>query len=115
MEFIEDEELQPLHLVHQTTLSWPGEHQLQHDVVGQQNVGRILDDFIPLRATLLSGVAAIGNRGPVEALLEELVQLIYLAVGQRIHRIDDDRLNPLAAPPAQDVVNDGHDVGQALA
>src|SRR4051812_25055303 len=47
---------------------------------------------------------------------EKLPQLLFLAVGERIHRIDDDCLDSAApASLAEHVVDDRHDVGEALA
>lgn len=47
--------------------------------------------------------------------LQRFFQLTKLAVGQRIHGINDDRLNAAPRARPQDVVHDGHDVGEALA
>src|SRR5690606_20462284 len=49
------------------------------------------------------------------ALLEKLAELLELAVGQGIHRIDDDGLNDSPRPMPQDMIHNRHDVGQALA
>src|SRR5438477_629931 len=38
-----------------------------------------------------------------------------VTVGQRVHRVDDDGPDTLAGAAAEDVVDDGGDVGQALA
>ena len=52
-------------------------------------------------------------------MAEELAQLLLLAVGQRVHRVDDDRRDPAPAsarlPGAEDVIDDRHDVREALA
>ena len=62
---------------------------------------------------LLPGVA--GERDLAVVLAEELLQLAALAVGQRVHRVDDDRPHALARSLPQHAVDDRHDVGQRLA
>lgn len=37
-----------------------------------------------------------------------------LAVGERVHRVDDNRLNPLAAAVANNAINNWNDVCEAL-
>jgi len=37
-----------------------------------------------------------------------------LAIGQRVHGVNDNRLDALARPPPEHVVHDRHDVGKAL-
>jgi len=56
------------------------------------------------------------NRGlplPV-ALHEELREFLVLAIGKGVHRVDDDRLDTLTEPRSQNVINDRHDVREAL-
>jgi hypothetical protein len=96
----------------------PGEHQLQHHVVGEQDVRRVVPDRPAARVVLLAGVAGEGDRLPTRpvAVAQELLQLLDLAVGQRVHRVDDDRPDPPAGLPGRAVpqhpVDDGHDVGE---
>ena len=63
------------------------------------------------------GVAPEGDRRAMtpRAVAEELVEFLLLAVGQGVHRVDDDRLDALARPGPQDVVDDRDDVAEALA
>ena len=44
MEFVEDEKAEPLGGADQGAVLIPGEEQLEHHVVGQQDVGRIVPD-----------------------------------------------------------------------
>ena len=67
------------------------EDVLQHHEVGEQDVWRVVGDGIALGIGFLPGVA--GDReGPLirGIAMQEFVQLFQLAVGQGIHRIDDD-------------------------
>ena len=91
--------------------------QLEHHVVRQQDVRRVREDRLALLVALLAGVAAERDRPgrARRADAEELLELADLAVGQRVHRVDDDRLDPRARPVTQHVVDDRDDVGEALA
>ena len=65
---------------------------------------------------LLPGVAGEGDpavrlRHPV---LQVALELFLLAVGQRVHGIDDDRGNGARPRVLEDLVHDGQQVGQAL-
>ena len=70
--------------------------------------------LLPCVATERDWPAAV--RIPVA---EELPQLLLLAIGQRVHRIHHDRLDPgpgvAALPRAKNVVDDRNDVSHALA
>jgi hypothetical protein len=48
-------------------------------------------------------------------MAQELFQLTVLAVGQCVHRIDDNRLNAFPGTAMQHVIDDRHNVGEALA
>ena len=79
--------------------------------------GGCADDAFAVGVRFLAGVslerdgtAAIGV-----AVAEELPQLALLAVGQGVHRVDDDGLDASPATAAQDGVHDGHHVGEGLA
>ncbi len=109
MKLVEDEKPQLAHgTLGQLELPGAGEHQLEHHVVGEQDVRRGVEDRLSLLLELLAGVPREGDRRlAVEPVAEELLQLAHLAVGQGIHRVDDDRPDALAASLAQDVVHDG--------
>ena len=68
-----------------------GEYVLQHHEVGEQNVRRVVGYGIALRVAFLPGVAGDGE-GPLIGgiAVQEFVQLFQLAVGQGVHRVDDD-------------------------
>lgn len=116
VQLVEDQELQPLGGPHQPAVPHPSEDQLQHHIVGEDHVGRIAQQDVPLLAVELARIAAHPDRPPtVEAMVKELRQLLGLAVGQGVHRIDDDGLHRPAAAVPQHVVHDRHQVRQALA
>ena len=116
MELVEDQEVQrgsvPLE---ELALLGTREHQLQHHVVRQQDVGGILQDLLPGLALLLARVSAIGHRRSRKPHLEELVELLDLAVRQGVHGVDHDGLDAFAAALTEHSVHDGHDVGERLA
>ena len=63
VQLVEDEELQPLgHPDQRPPVIGPGEHQLQHHVVGQQDVRRVRADTVPVLLVLLPGVALERHR-----------------------------------------------------
>ena len=117
MQLVEHKEAQAPELLPQPVVEHPGEDQLQHHVVGQQDVGGLGQDRLPVLVSVLAGVALVGHRRALapRAAAQELVQLLHLAVGQGVHRVHHDGLGALAGAGAQDVVHDGDDVGQALA
>ncbi len=116
VKLVEHQELESLGGSDQLVLPGPCEHQLEHHVVGQQDVRRIGDDLLPFLVGLLTRVAAEGHqRRPVRiAVAKELLQLTQLAVRQGVHRVDDDRLNASPAAASEDVIYDRHYVGEAL-
>ena len=117
MQLVEGEKPQALRRPHDLLFSHSREHQLQHDVVGQDHVGRVVPDVPPLLVRFLPCVPphldwrAAGKWGCVEKLAE----FPQLAVGQSVHWVDDDGLNALAGAVAQDVVDDRNDVAEAFA
>ena len=117
MKFVEDEEPKACRLRHQALFPRPGQDELEHHVVREQDVRRVNEDLLALLISLLTGVPGEPYRRPFvfEAEVQELLQLAKLAVGQGVHWIDHDRLDPLARPSAQDMVDDRDDVGEALA
>ncbi len=103
VQLVQRQEPQPLRGPNQlVALVRTRQHQVEHHVVRQQDVRRVREDPAPLVRALLAGVA--GERDRLAALgiaeLQELPQLLDLGVGQRVHRVDDDRLHPgtTAAP-----------------
>ena len=118
MQFIQHQELKvPGGLDEMLTLPWPGENQLEHHIVGQQDIGWVVQDLVPGLFVLLACVPGEpdGRLALGEAWAEEFLHLSELAVGQSVHRVDDNGLNALAAAVLQDVVHDGENIGKALA
>ncbi len=117
MQFVEHQEPQALRGTDELTVVGTREQQLEHHVVGEKDVRRRAAQRLACHAFLLTSVAGKTHRSTARriSLLEELAELLVLAVGKRVHRVDDDRLNPSPRPVPQDVVHDRHDVGQTLA
>ena len=119
---VEDEELKAAgHPDQRPAVVGAGEHQLKHHVVGEQDVRRVGADPVPVGLGFLAGVAGEGDRLVIGAVpvAQVLLQLPELAVGQGVHRVDDDRPDPglpvARLAGAQHAVHDRHDVGQRLA
>ena len=97
------------------------EDVLEHHVVRQEDVRRMRADLLALLVVLLAGESPERHRAATVriAVAEELAELLLLAIGQRVHRIHDDRGDPAPAAPSfprpEDVVDDRHDVRKALA
>ena len=99
MEFVQHEEPKSLRRLNDRVLVGPGEDQLEHHVVRQQDVGRRGQDCLPILVALLPGVTPERHRlaSPrPRAERKELLELTRLAVRERVHRVDDDRLDALA-------------------
>src|SRR3546814_7510291 len=85
VELVEHQERQALGLVDQMLpVCVPGEDQLEHHVVGEEDVGRVPPDLRLALGALLAGVLRVGHaalRG--HAVLQTLLELLLLAVGKR--------------------------------
>ena len=96
-----------------------GQNQLQHHEVGQQDVGRVVGYLVALSLAFLARVARYGKGGlALWITMQELVQLLQLAVGQGIHGVDDDGARALLRIDFlgfQNAVNDGHEERQRFA
>ena len=115
VQLVEDQEPQPLRRSHQFAVLGAREQQLQHHVVGEQDVRRVAADRLTGLALLLAGVAGEAYRGAIRvAEVQELGEFFLLAVGQGIHRVDHNGLDAPTRPVAQHMVHDGDYVGQAL-
>lgn len=93
VELVEDEKVESAcHGDQGATVVGPGEHQLQHHVVGEQDIRRVVAQLLASAFVLLAGVASKSNRFSVFAVAvnQEFFELVELAVGQGVHRIDDD-------------------------
>ena len=122
MQLIQHQEFQPLgiadHLLIERIL--PGKDVLQHHVVREQDVGRIVLDLLPFLIALLTRVTRKGDPWAVGiAKAQILLQLLQLAVAQRIHRVDHNRPNALLLiarlTSFQHPIDDRNDVAQRLA
>jgi hypothetical protein len=98
----------------------PSQDQLQHHVVGQQDVRRLAGDAPAIVLGLLAGVPGKAHRGLASGItaLEELLHLMHLAVGQGVHGVHHDRLNarPVLAASLgpQDTIHNRDQISQAL-
>ena len=68
----------------------PCQQQLQHHEVGQQDIGRVGFHDLALFRAFLSREAAKGHSPGARVCAQELLEFFELAVGQRVHRVDDD-------------------------
>ena len=117
VKLVEHEELQALamadHLLVDLVLT--GHQVFEHHEVRQQDVGRLGRDR-PASVVAVLPCVASERDGPGRCHeLEELLQLLHLAVGQRVHRVDDDGAGSLGLvlrPGADDGVNDRDEEAQ---
>ena len=118
VELVEHQEAQALRGLDQgAALFRAGEDQLQHDVVRQQDIRRIRHNAFLLFVGLLARVTLKRHRPSAVGIaqFQKLLEFAHLAIGQRVHGIDHDGLDAPAIATAQHVVDDGDNVGQALA
>ena len=117
VQLVENEKTQSVRGPDQLAILAAREQQFQHHVVRQQDVGRMAANCVAFRPFFLARVAGEADRGLTFriSLLQELARLLVLAVGQGVHRIHHDCLDAPVRTAAQDMVHDGHDVGEALA
>ena len=71
-------------------VGFPNEQVLQHHVVGEKDVGRVLSEAPPLLVRRSPVVARDLHMG-VSRLLQQLVDPFFLVVRQRVHRVDEQR------------------------
>lgn len=78
----------------------PRQEKLRHHKVGQQNVRRIVCNLLPLFLTFLAGVAPHDRFqfARKTGLGDKLLDLLKLAICQRVHRINDDGAGPAWLP-----------------
>jgi hypothetical protein len=101
VEFVEHQELKTAGKgSNDLMIARASEEQLEHDVVGQQDIGRVGQDFLPFLFFLLARIAPESSGWSCcgRPFDEEFFQFLLLAVGQGIHRIDDNGPNALATP-----------------
>ena len=117
MQLVQHNETQSARALNQLLFARPRHQQLQHDIIRQQDIRRPRQDALAFFTRFLPRIAGVADRLPVfrKAFAQILIQLFYLAVDQGVHGINDDRLDALAAATAQDMIDDGRDVGQTRA
>ena len=97
------------------------EQQLCHDVVGQENLGRVLAEFAVRGFGCLAGVLGKGYRetaarATLVAVLQFFQRLPQLRVDQGVHRVDDQGRDAVpGCRLASQRLDDREEVGEALA
>ncbi len=121
MQFIQNQKFQPLAVFHHPPVHFieAGQNQLQHHEVGQQDVGGVVGDGLTLLGLFLARVTGHGYR-PLAwgKAIQKFVELLQLAVGQGVHRIDDDGARARSGVLSlglEDPVDDRNEKGQGLA
>ena len=112
----------------QPPLVGPQQHEVEHLVVGQQDVGRlaaqrllVLDEVVSPHVRRESLVAAADVQGGADLAAQPLVavdeagQSAGLVGRQGVHRVDEDRLHPRGALVPEAVVEDGVEEALGLA
>ena len=121
VQFVQDQKLQTLAMLDHSPIHVliAGQNQLEHHEVGEQDVGRIVGYLVALSLAFLARVARYGEGGlALWITMQELVQFFQLAVGQRIHGVDDDGARAFLRVCRfgfQNAVNDGHEERQRFA
>ena len=119
MELIENEESEILaDGIPDAALVVPSHQQLEHHVIGQQDVRRGTLDLVPKFSLGLTGVCLVVDRkgltGALLVILSELVQLLDLGIDQGVHRIDENSLDAFASAIGKEIVEDTAEIGQRL-
>ena len=116
VQLVEYQEAQTFHGTHQFSVFVAGEKQLEHHVIGEQDIRRVAADLLPFGSFFLPGVARKAHRRLAwgVAVFQELFQLLVLAVGQGVHRIDHHPLHAAVGPVSQHMIDHGNDISQTL-
>ena len=121
VQFVQHQEFQALAMLDHAPVHVleTGQDQLQHHEVGEQDVGRVVGNLLAIGFTFLPGVSGHGKGLLVVWItMQEFVQLFQLAVGQSVHRVDDDGPGALLRVGLlgfEDAVDDGNKKRQRLA
>ena len=93
VKLVEDQEIEVFAIGDDALVEFvlPGQQQFEHHEVGEQDVRWVVGDAPALVLVFLSGVARVGDAVLRDDVLEVRVEFADLAVGQRVHRVDDDR------------------------
>ncbi len=93
VQFVENQKLQTVAMLDDAAvvLIKTGEDEFQHHEVGEENVGRVVRYVLAFGRGFLSCVTGDGEGLLVGGIaVQEFVEFFQLAVGQRVHGIDDD-------------------------
>ena len=98
------------------SLARPDQDVLRHHVVGQEDVGRVVENAITILVTVLAGIAAKAHGRIREIPILEFPQRFQLAVDEGVHRVDQQRPYGMSlGVVSYDGVVDGNKVGETLA
>ncbi len=114
MKFVKYKKLQIGSGLHQFSLVRPGQDQFQHDIVSQENVRWIIKNFLSGLFSFLPGISAESD-GEGAACFQKFVQLQFLRIGKGVHGVHNNGFDALSRALFENRINDGNDVGQALA
>jgi hypothetical protein len=116
VEFVKHEKLQALGRPNEILLLWMSQQEFQHHIVGEEDVGRRGNDLLFFLLRFLSRVARerYGAFAVGLAVTEKLFEFPILAVGQRVHGIHNECLNPTPATAPKRVIDYGDDIREAF-
>ena len=120
VELIEYEETQVLvDRVTDRTFLHSRKQELEHHVIGQQNLGRAFPHLLPHVLLFLASVLAESDRegiaGGVFVVLFVGSELVRLGVDKSVHRIDDNRRHAARLRFGEKPVKNRTDIGKRLA
>ena len=122
VELVKDNELHSPGMVDDFGIQFvlPGQQQLGHHEVGQQNIGRLPGNALALLPAFLARVATHDRLQSFRqaGLGNEFLNLVDLAIGQGIHGIDNDGPRPPWLPGltgTDDGVHNGNEEAERLA
>lgn len=100
MQFVENEEAHTLRGANQFAVLAAGEQQLQHHVVGEEEVRWITTNHLLFDNLLLTRISGKADGWlPFRlTLLKELLEFFFLTVGQGVHRIHHNGLDAPSRP-----------------
>ena len=98
MQFVEDDELKTVGVLDDLRIQCilPGQEKLGHHEIGQQDIRRMRGNLLPGFPGILPGVSPDNRpeRRRNVRLLDEPLDFLELTIGERVHRIHDDRACP---------------------
>lgn len=116
MKFIHYQKPQTSRRFNQLSFIRSGEDEFGHYIVRNKDVRRVRDYRLALLVLLLAGVLRKLHRRSAFGIpvVKELLQFAELAVGEGIHRVDDQGLDASPRTSSQDLIDDRNDIGKAL-